>query len=362
MGLIHQQLTDWTTREFAGNALWRWSLAVLIAVATFVLLLLLRGYLRRKLAAIAARNPNVPSLFSRLIAKTWATTLFVAALYAGRTVLHLDGPIRDALRAVLVVLVVLQAGFWISELLTYWLAWRLRREPDVARSTAYVMLSLGGKLLVWTLLILVALMNLGIEVTPLLTGLGIGGIAVALAAQNFLGDLFASVAIALDKPFELGDYVAFDDVGGTVEVIGLKTTHLRSPNGEQIVVANADMLKTRLRNYKRMRERRVEFHLGIAYDTPLERLRALPGVLREIVAAQPGVRFDRAHWKAYGESELTFEVSYFVNSPELVAMLDAQQAINLELHRRLARDGVEFAFPTRTVLLHRAPRREPTAV
>jgi small-conductance mechanosensitive channel len=196
-----------------------------------------------------------------------------------------------------------------------------------------------------------ALDNLGIEVTALIAGLGIGGIAVALATQNILGDLFASLLIVLDKPFVLGDFIVVGDFVGHVEKIGLKTTRLRSLSGEQLVVSNNDLLQSRLRNFKRMIERRVLFTVGVTYDTPLEKLAAVPGMIREIIESQPDVRFDRSHFKEFGSYSLNFETVYFVLSPEFGRYMDRQQAINLAIYDRFAQNEIKFAYPTQTLFL-----------
>jgi MscS family membrane protein len=188
-------------------------------------------------------------------------------------------------------------------------------------------------------------------------GLGIGGIAVALALQNVLSDLFASLSIVLDKPFVVGDFVGVGEFLGTVEYVGLKTTRLRSLSGEQIVFSNSDLLGSRLRNYKRLRERRAVFQIGVTYDTPEPKLRAIPKLLRSIVEAQQNTRFDRAHFRTYGPYSLDFEVVYFVLVSDYNDYMDIQQAINFEVFTRFQTEGIEFAFPTQTLFVT-APERD----
>ncbi|HLF22448.1 MAG TPA: mechanosensitive ion channel family protein, partial [Burkholderiales bacterium] len=175
------------------------------------------------------------------------------------------------------------------------------------------------------------------------------------AVQNILGDIFASLSIALDKPFVIGDFIVVDDALGTVEYIGLKTTRVRSLSGEQIVFSNADLLKRRIRNYKRMAERRVEFRFGVVYGLPSEQLARIPVMVREIVEQQPKTRFDRVHFKEYGDSALVFEVVYSVLDADYNVHMDIRQAINLALYRCFREHGIEFAFPTRTLHFHQAP-------
>jgi small-conductance mechanosensitive channel len=188
-----------------------------------------------------------------------------------------------------------------------------------------------------------------VNITALVTGLGVGGVAVALATQNILGDLFASVSILIDKPFIQGDFISIDDYMGTVEQIGVKTTRVRALGGEQIVFANSDLLKSRLRNYKTLRERRVVFRIGVVYETPTDQAAALPALLRTVVERQTGIRFDRAHFASFDAQALMFEVVYFVLDGNYGRYMDIQQAINLDLHRELGAKGVALAYPARMV-------------
>jgi small-conductance mechanosensitive channel len=210
-------------------------------------------------------------------------------------------------------------------------------------------------------ILILILDQLGFDVTTLVASLGIGGIAVALAVQNILSDLFGSLSIALDKPFLMGDFVVVGDIAGTVEHVGLKTTRIRALTGEQVVVANADLLGSRIHNYKRMDQRRIVFGFGVTYDTPADKLERLPGIVREIIEAQEHARFDRAHFKAFGASSLDYEVVYFVTVADYNRFMDTQQGINLALVRHLAAEGIEFAFPTQTLHLATVPKawREP---
>jgi small-conductance mechanosensitive channel len=219
-----------------------------------------------------------------------------------------------------------------------------------------------GQMTVWSLILLLCLEALGVNVNSLIASLGVGGIAVALAAQNVLGDLFASISILLDKPFVAGDAIQVGDFVGTVERIGVKTTRLRSVDGEEIVMGNSDLVSSRIRNYKRVNERRVVCQLGVAYQTASNLAEAVPGMLREIVQGVPQARFDRAHLKALADSSILFELVYCVQSPDFNVRMDAQQAVNLAILRRFKREGIEFAYPTHTVhLVDGAPARAALA-
>jgi small-conductance mechanosensitive channel len=206
------------------------------------------------------------------------------------------------------------------------------------------------RIALWAIALLVMLDNLGFNVTTLMASLGIGGIAVALAVQNVLGDIFSSISIALDKPFVIGDFIVVEGYMGTVEYVGLKTTRIRSLDGEQIIFSNSELLKSRIRNYKRMQERRVQFGFNIDYETSHALVQMIPGMIKGIIEAQAGgIRFDRAHFKGYGEKALQFEVVYFLPTPDFNAYMDVQQAINLAMLQQFRELGVDFGYTARTL-------------
>ncbi len=246
------------------------------------------------------------------------------------------------------MLLLLQAALWANRVLLHVLSHNIERrlDHDAAGATTLAVVGFIGRLVLWSVIALLILGNLGFDVTGLVAGLGIGGIAVALAAQNILGDLFASLSIALDKPFLIGDFIIVGDKMGTVEHIGIKTTRIRSLGGEQIVFSNTDLLNNAIRNYKRMYERRVVFSFGVVYETEKQKLAEIPGMVRRIVEALPKARFDRAHFKEFGDFALVYEVVYYVLDPDYNVYMDTQQAINLALFGQLRDAGIAFAYPT----------------
>jgi small-conductance mechanosensitive channel len=278
-------------------------------------------------------------------------------VWAAARPLELSDGAESFLRAVLVIGILLQAGFWGMGLTNYvvqrWRRQQIMHDPGMA--TAVGALGFIAKLGLWAVLSITALANMGVDITAFVASLGIGGIAVALALQNVLGDLFASLSIVLDKPFVIGDFVVVDDLQGTVEHVGLKTTRIRSLSGEQIVFSNSDLLSSRVRNFKRMQERRIVFPVGVTYDTPASKLRAIPGIIEEAVGAQERARFDRSHFKAFGDFSLDFETVYYVTVPDYAAYMDVQQEVNLALVDAFSQDGIEFAFPTQTLHLVHDP-------
>ena len=228
-------------------------------------------------------------------------------------------------------------------------------------SAAATLISRGVRTLLWTIVLLAMLSNLGVNITAFIASLGVGGIAVALAVQNVLGDLFASVAIAVDKPFEVGDFIVFGSVAGTVELVGVKTTRIRSLGGEQIVMSNTELLKQTVSNYKRLRERRIVFGFRVTYATTPEQAEQVPAVVRRIVEQSDKLRFDRAHLKGFGENALEYEVVYIVQAPDFNVYMDEQQRINFALMRELAGLGVTFAVPTRSLFVNRSDDDVPDA-
>ena len=248
----------------------------------------------------------------------------------------------------------LQIGLWAARSLKFYLELKeMERGPDRTFAGSLEIINFVAHLLIWSLLTLVALENLGINITALLAGLGVGGVAVALALQSVLGDLFASLSIALDKPFVVGDRLVIDAFAGTVERIGIKSTRMRSDTGEQIVLSNADILKSRVRNFGRAPEQRALATLRVDYATPAEKLRAIPKLLEGIVREHDNVRFERCHLTALGDSSLQFELSYFVQQPRLNPLLDLQQAVNFRIVEEFRRLDVEFAYPTQRVVVDR---------
>ena len=336
-----------------GAADWARLLAALAAAtAAFVALWAARGIARRHHARLA-RTPATEMLEIPLQAASRTTLAFLVlvAAFAGLTIHGIEGRAAAWLQKIVTIGLFWQAGLWVSTALVAWLDHRrkLTLSEDRAVAGSIGILRVVARVSVWSMVLLLTLDNLGVDITALVAGLGIGGIAVALAVQNVLGDLLASFSIALDKPFVIGDFLIVGDHMGSVEHIGIKSTRLRSLTGEQIVMSNADLLASRVRNYGRMVERRVAFTLGVTYDTPRERLREIPPLLRRIIEEQADVRFDRAHFAKYGPHSLDFEVVYHVLGPEFNRYMDTQQAINFRIHEAFEALGVEFAFPTQTL-------------
>lgn len=343
-------------RTWYGDTVTQWLVALATLLAVYLVLLVARRVLVRRLGALASRTSTQwDDVAVDVMAKTRSYFLFAIALYASTRTVVVPGAVERVLRAVYVVITLVQAAVWGTALITFAAdRYNRGRSGDVGTRATIQAVAYGARFVLWVLLLVTGLQNFGINVTALVTGLGIGGIAIALALQNILGDLFAALAIVLDKPFAIGDSIQVDAISGTVEHVGLKTTRLRSLSGEQVIIGNNDLLKTRIRNFRRMQERRIAFQLDVAYDTPPDKLARIPEIVRTIVQQQALARFDRCHLLTLAESSLRLEAVYHVLDPDYGKYADVQHAINLELLRRFSAESIEFAFPTRTVYLQQA--------
>lgn len=337
-----------------GNDLSEWAIAIGITAAICVVLSAANGFVVRRLGAFAAHTATyIDDVAVKMLAATSFAFIFVMGVYAGSLWLNLTPKTETVLRNLAVATLLLQIARWADIGVRSWInRYRERRTAqDIASTTSTAALAFVVRAALWLIIALMILDNFGVNITTLVASLGIGGIAVALAVQNILGDLFSSLSILLDKPFVVGDSITVDSMSGTVEYVGLKTTRIRSLDGDQIVFSNTDLLKSRIHNTKRMQTRRISFAIGITYDVTEEQLRKVPEILKEVVSKQDNVTFGRAHFKKYGDSSLDFEVVYVVTTADYNVFMDVQQNINFELFGRFAAEKIEFAYPTRTVKL-----------
>lgn len=338
------------------NSLSYWTLAVGVTIAAYLVAYLAKTIIIKQLRNIVIRaDNNLTHNSVKVVERIHPIFLLLSAAFLGSTILTLPETVSVILRKIFFLAVLLQAGRLISQIIDSFIEnYRTAKlEKNAAAVTMLSSASLLLRIFLWSILLILALDNFGVNITSLVAGLGVGGIAVALAVQNVLGDVFASFSIVLDKPFVIGDFIIVDDHLGTVEHVGLKTTRIRSLSGEQLVFSNDDLLRSRIRNFKRMYERRVVFSIGVIYQTPSEKIEAIPGMIESIIEAQPQVRFDRAHFKEYGAFSLNFEIVYWVLDPDYNLYMDIQQAINLQLFKEFQQQGIEFAYPTQSLYLTR---------
>ena len=342
--------------KLLGNQLPKWLAAALVAILVYFVLLSVRKVLDRHLRVISEKTEtDLDDLAVEIISKTWKVNMLAIAVFAGSLFLILPKKVEFLLGSLASVALFLQLGLWGNGVIVYLITRKSKKEDkdEIISLAAYSAISWIAKAVLWSFVALLALNNLGIEVTALVAGLGISGIAIALAVQNILGDLFASLSIVLDRPFEVGDFIIVGDLSGVVQHVGIKTTRVTSLSGEQIVFSNTDLLSSRVRNYRRMKERRVVFGLGVTYQTTSEQAEAIPGIIRVIVEALEMTRFDRTHFKSFGDSSLDFEVVYYVLDRDYALYMDIQEQINLEIMKQFEAAGIEFAYPTQTLFLEK---------
>jgi len=338
------------------NTVLVWLIALGVCAAMFGIINLILGFVKGRVATFAQHSATVwDNVLVHTLEKTKQTFVVLVSLYAGFTFLVLPARVTQLFGVVVAIAVLVQLGLWLSTGLSFWLRGYTQRQLAHDRGVATTVSAIGfvAKVLIWVLLLLVALDTAGINVTAMVAGLGIGGIAVALAAQSILGDVFASLSIVMDKPFVLGDFIRVGEMIGTVEKIGLRTTRVRSLSGEGLIFPNADLLSSRIRNFGSMAQRRVVFEIGVTYQTPREQLARIPGMIRDAVTANTDMRFDRSHFMRYGDFSLNFETVYFVLTPDYNRYMDIHQAVLLSIHEQFEAEGIEFAYPTQTLILTR---------
>jgi small-conductance mechanosensitive channel len=336
------------------NSLLDWALALGIASVALLLLLTIRravrAYHKRMIATTETELLEIPM---QVLSRTTVLLMFLVSLYIGAQWLTSGPTTQRLLSSAVTIALFWQAGIWLMAAASIWLDRKRRHSltTDRAAVGSLSIISFVINVAIWAMVLLLTLDNLGIDITALIAGLGIGGIAVALAVQNVLGDLFASLSITLDRPFVVGDFLILGDFLGSVEYIGIKSTRLRSLSGEQIIISNSDLLGSRVRNYGRMNERRVVFATRLPYETPLEQLEQVPGVIRQIIESEQNTRFDRSHLAAHAPGSIDYETVYYVLSSDYNKYMDIQQSINVRLHRELEQRGIKFAYQTQRMIV-----------
>lgn len=345
---------DWlNASHLAGISLFNLMMALVVAIGSYALMVLGLRIVTGRLRKITERtSTGMDDVIVNVLASTNRWLLLLAAILIGVGVLDLGPRWSDRVGQAWFVAVALQLGLWLTHAISVGVrGYELRHHQGATSnlSASATLLTWFLRTMLWAVILLAVLSNVGVNITAFIASLGVGGIAVALAVQNILGDLFASLSIAVDKPFEVGDFISSSAGTGTVEYVGLKTTRIRALTGEQIVVSNTDLLKQAVKNFRRMQERRIVFGFGVTYGTAPELAEQIPGIVKELVEADDKLRFDRAHLQKFGESSLDYEVVYFVLDPSYNLYMDSQQRLNLGLMRAFAARGIDFAFPTRTL-------------
>jgi small-conductance mechanosensitive channel len=338
-------------RTFYGNTVFDYLISTGIFLASLLVIFAIKKLFITRLRALAQKTTSeIDDFLVDLIDKRIVPFFYLGSFYFSVQGLKMAQSIQkiftvsiSILLTILVVLAVTSLAYFILE--RHWAA----REKDSSRKNAFKGLLTGVRVLIWLVAAIMLLDNLGVNISTLVTGLGIGGVAIALASQAILGDLFSYFTIMFDRPFEIGDFIMIGDQSGTVEHIGLKSTRLRSISGEELVMCNKDLTGSRIRNYKRMQNRRIVFTIGLTYDTPLEKLKEAPLQIKSIIESIPLTKFDRSHFFSFGDFSLNVETVYFVTSPDYNKYMDIQQEINFRIKESFESMGMGFAFPTQIV-------------
>lgn len=300
-----------------------------------------------------ATETEIDDFIIKQVEKFIIPILYLAGFYTAQSYIEksesLEKIVNSFFIIVLTILIIRLAVISINYAIRFY--WMKREELSKGESLRGI--STVVSLLVWAVGLIFLLDNLGFQVTAVVAGLGIGGIAVALAAQTILTDLFSHFVIFFDRPFQVGDFIIIDDKLGVVDKIGIKTTRVKSLTGEQLVFSNKDMTDSRIHNFKRMEKRRVLFTIGVTYQTRLELLKEIPELIKNIIEENDQAIFDRAHFKEYGDFSLIFEIVYYVLGADFNIYMDIQQKINFKIYEKFEKRGIEFAYPSQTIFLTR---------
>lgn len=350
-------MNDFMEQTFYGNTILDYGIFVAILVIGFIAVRVVTSIVVGYIHRITERTDSrLDDMIVGIIRKNLVPLLYYGVFYIASRNLTLPSAVAKSIEVIGVILLTILAIRFLSSVFVYAMEhywFKGAEEKDIRTFRGMVP---AIKVVIWGLGLVFLLDNLGFEISTVLAGLGIGGIAVAMASQAVLGDLFSYFAIMTDRPFEVGDFIIVGDFLGSVEHVGIKTTRVRSLGGEQLVFSNTDLTSSRIKNYKRMEKRRILFRFGVIYQTTLEEVKEIPGLVKSIVERIPDTAFDRAHFASFGNFSLDFEVVYYVLSSDYNVYMNTQQEINFALKEELEKRGVEFAYPTQTVFVEGADK------
>ncbi|MBU2566050.1 mechanosensitive ion channel family protein [Patescibacteria group bacterium] len=341
----------WGT-QFAGNSLRSYTIAIFALIASIFLFLIIQRFILVKLDKLAQKTQtDFDDVLIATFQKIKPQFYYLVALYVAFHFLTFPEIFSKLFDAAILIIVIIQILSASQTFIDYLFEKLAKKQKDAGSKSAMNTLAKVAKIILWSIGILLILSNLGIDITSLVAGLGIGGIAIAFALQNILADLFASFAIFFDKPFVPGDFIVVGEHSGTVEKIGIKSTRVRALQGEEIIISNKELTSARVQNFKRLKERRTTFTIGVTYDTPASKLKKIPGMIKAIIKEIDSTKFDRAHFKSFGDSALIFEIVYIIKSDDYTEFMDVQQKLNIGIHQSFNEAGIQMAFPTQTVHL-----------
>ena len=335
------------------NTLFNIGSFMLILAAGGLLIWGLQKYILRFIHLLMEKRWPEADKYVSSIDKLLTLLLWIFLLNLGLQQVYLTDFLRETVNYFIIGLIIIFSVLILQKTTFFLLSqyFKRRTEDEAQQEKVLSMIWNVAKIFIWLFAFLFFLDNLGIQISGLIAGLGIGGIAIGFASQSMIQDIFSYFTIQIDKPFEIGDFIIVGDFMGVVEYIGIKTTRLQSLSGEQLVFSNGDLTNSRIKNFRRMKRRRIVFNFGVTYDTPLEKLREIPGLITDIIENIDNTEVNRVHFQAYGDFSLIFEVVYYVNSKEYLDYMNIQQEINFKMKKEFKEREIEFAFPSRTIYL-----------
>lgn len=339
---------------FLGNYIFDYLVSLSIFIIGLIAIKIFKRIILRRLKKWSEKtSTTLDDFIVTVIQKICLPFAYFGVLYVSLDTLTLDPLFKRSLNVLGMGLLTVFATRFAVFLIGYaFKVYLIKREKNTQLEKSLDGILKIIKTLVWGLAVIFFLDNVGFKISTVIAGLGIGGVAVALAAQAVLKDLFSYFSIVFDRPFEVGDFIIVDDYSGTIENIGVSTTRIRSLTGEQLIFSNTDLTGSRLSNYKRMDKRRVLFKLGVTYETSLIKLKEIPVIIENIIKNTNDTTFDRAHFSSYGDFSLIIEVVYYVNSADYNKYMDIQQKINFIIKEEFEKRGIEFAYPTQTLYVN----------
>ena len=348
-------MEDFLNQIYFGNTILKYITAIGIFVLVIIVVKIFRLLVLRRLKKWAEKTKTTfDDFILNGIKKSIIPILYYSAIYFAARSLNLTDSARNILDVLSIVVVTLFIIRLITSTFDYSIkSYAAKQEEADQKAKQLKSISALAKIVIWGVGLVFLLDNLGFDISAVVAGLGIGGIAVALAAQTILGDLFSYFIIFFDRPFELGDYIKVGDKNGTIEHIGIKTTRIRALNGEQLVFSNTDLTSSRLHNFKKLQKRRIVFALGVIYETPAEKLEIIPGIVKDIITEEEKSGYDRGHFKSFGDFSLNFEFVYYVLSSDYKTYMDTQHNINMKIFNKFSEEGIEFAYPTQLVYVNK---------
>jgi small-conductance mechanosensitive channel len=346
---------DYLEIQFWDNTVLDWIKAAAIFISVFIVLKIVKNILVNKLSKIVeGTKSNFDDIFLKVVEQTKDLFLLLAGIYSGMQILNIPESWQGITNKVFMVITALQTGLWLGGFVNYMTSHREQEEADKQEKTAVHAFGLFGKIIIWSIIAMVAIQNItGMKMDALITSLGIGGIAIGLAVQNILKDLFASLSIFLDKPFLVGDFIVVDDLSGTVQNIGLKSTRIMTLLGDEVIFSNSDLLESRIHNYRKMERRLVITKIGVATETPHAVLKELPSLFKKIIEGQENATFDRSNLAEFNDYTFDYEIVYHIESADFTLYMNTKEAIYLEIIKRLQEKNVSMPYPTQAVIVNK---------